>query len=206
MPEKEVHKTTSKTNHFLDIIYNERNLIGFMGDIGSGKTLLSHILLHNSLKNHRPVIYICCDIFPDDLRDILSRKGIDVEKYEKLGYLRIVDAYTWKAPELEATYDISIVNIGSIVAFIEKEINNIKNITGKKPDFIIFDEFTSIIDYNSFDVGTKLINVMKKFNDKWNISIILILSSYFDDIQKNRLSNVIPTIIYFYNNIFLQSR
>jgi KaiC/GvpD/RAD55 family RecA-like ATPase len=64
------------------------------GDSGTGKSLLTQLILLSRLREGEPVIYVCLDDDPDDVLAGLASREPSVESEAVRGNLVLVDAYT----------------------------------------------------------------------------------------------------------------
>jgi len=119
------------------------NSIALLGPSGAGKTFLSVTLTINALRNNQPVVYICADVHPDDFRTNLTQMCLDVEKFETEGLLTIIDAFSWRIGKVDVKYDISLIDMGSIIPFLNKTIEKISERHKTPPAYIFFDSFSS---------------------------------------------------------------
>lgn len=170
-------------NKKLDLLLSENisknDFFGIIGPVGSGKTLFCLNLALNALKNDIPVCYICCDIYPGDLRMLFENFNVNIEHYEKNNLLHLLDAFSWRSAIEKEEYDLNLASIGTLVPIIVKKLNIITSSFPNKPVLVFFDEFTSIIDYNSLQTGLKILDVLKHETRNFNSLFTFILTPSF---------------------------
>ncbi len=94
-----------------------------LGDIGSGKTILSYQLLHDELESGRLCALLSYDAFPEDVQARMTDFGWDIISHLRKGRLKIIDCYSGLAGQGEGAIkdpsDLTELNI-QITAFIAK--------------------------------------------------------------------------------------
>src|SRR5713226_7879799 len=94
-----------------------------LGDIGSGKTILSYQLLHDELESGRLCALLSYDVFPEDVQARMTEFGWDIVSHLRKGRLRIIDCYSGLAGQGEGAIkdpsDLTELNI-QITSFIAK--------------------------------------------------------------------------------------
>lgn len=173
------------------------NTIALLGPSGSGKTLFSEVLSINALKSGLPVVYICADIFPDDFRQSLLTLGINADEYIDKNLLKVVDAFSWRIGKVDIEYDVSLIDMGSIIPYMNKTVETITKNFDKPPAYIIFDSFSSIIDYNSVEAAYKLVQTLKAHNKIWKSVILFLIPTAHQREQLMKLSYPCDGVIQF---------
>jgi len=94
-----------------------------LGDVGSGKTILSYQLLHDELESGRLCAILSYDAFPEDVQARMTEFGWDIVSHLRKGRLRIIDCYSGLAGQGEGAIkdpsDLTELNI-QITSFIAK--------------------------------------------------------------------------------------
>jgi len=94
-----------------------------LGDIGSGKTILSYQLLHDELESGRLCALLSYDAFPEDVQARMTEFGWDIISHLRKGRLKIIDCYSGLAGQDEGAIkdpsDLTELNI-QITSFIAK--------------------------------------------------------------------------------------
>ena len=63
-------------------------------------TIFTNQFIKKGLENYEPVLVVLSKISPQKFRDNLKAIGVNVDEYEKNGYLKIVDWYSFKSGDL----------------------------------------------------------------------------------------------------------
>jgi KaiC/GvpD/RAD55 family RecA-like ATPase len=94
-----------------------------LGDVGSGKTILSYQLLHDELEGGRLCALLSYDAFPEDVQARMTEFGWDIISHLRKGRLKIIDCYSGLAGQGEGAIkdpsDLTELNI-QITSFIAK--------------------------------------------------------------------------------------
>src|SRR5256712_10878016 len=94
-----------------------------LGDVGSGKTILSYQLLHDELESGRLCALLSYDAFPEDVQARMTEFGWDIISHLRKGRLKIIDCYSGLAGQGEGAIkdssDLPELNI-QITSFIAK--------------------------------------------------------------------------------------
>src|SRR5437588_12997323 len=80
-----------------------------LGDIGSGKTILSYQLLHDELESGRLCALLSYDAFPEDVQGRMSEFGWDIISHLRKGRLKIIDCYSGLAGKGEGALRVPFV-------------------------------------------------------------------------------------------------
>src|SRR5438128_6183029 len=112
-----------------------------LGDIGSGKTILSYQLLHDELESGRLCALLSYDAFPEDVQARMTDFGWDIMSHLRKGRLKIIDCYSGLAGQGEGAIkdpsDLTELNI-QITSFIAK--------TKGGPVTVVLDSLTPIFN------------------------------------------------------------
>jgi len=112
-----------------------------LGDPGSGKTVLSHELLHDELEAGRICALLSYDAFPEDIQTRMGEFGWEIISHLRKGRLKIIDCYSGLAGQGEGALrdpsDLTELNI-QVTFFITKAKNS--------PVTLILDSLTPIFN------------------------------------------------------------
>ncbi len=135
------------------------------GSVGSGKTTFSMTLAKEFLSEGLPVIWVCVDESPINVRDKMEYFKIDSAKYENENLMRFIDLYSEQITGFPID-DPYIINCSS--AFNLNEVNRslmtaLSQVKGQ--GIVVFDSVSTLLLYNKSSICEEFLKVhMSRIN------------------------------------------
>ncbi len=134
-----------------------------IGPPGVGKTVFALHFLKASIQANEPILYVCIDQMPEELKEMAGSFGIDLTQPEQEEKVVLLDAYSWRLgriPEGRKWYVSNIVNLNELLIRMGDIMSMFSKKFPQSKRRAVMDSLSTLIMYVDFTAVFKMLQVL----------------------------------------------